>query len=237
MKYRNQLQRAICVIPVLLCATAYSFSSGGFWETREPGAWTAAEVRRISGSSPWAKVARTEFVPGPGARMGEMIGTSTRDSLSATQKGINNPSAAGVRDIWVRAPKAGGVVFSGEAVIRWESAAPIAAVAKAPLPAEFAGHYVITVSGLPQEMLERVVERGIGPFQGTNLRVKGRPEIPMEYLFLSKDKQTLGFAIEAAKLPLSSADGTATFTMTCENLRLRAAFDLQTMTYRGKLAL
>jgi hypothetical protein len=75
------------------------------------------------------------------------------------------------------------------------------------------------------------------PFLGTILSVKGRAAAPAEYVFLTKDKKTVGFAFPSDHLLLRKEDGVTTFTMVFEGLALRANFTLKAMQYRGKLQL
>jgi hypothetical protein len=167
-------------------------------------------------------------------------GAATRESISAGQRGISNNPGAGVSGIETPRPQtqnAPGVAFYGETTIRWESAAPVAAVTTTPLPAEFAGYYVISVTGLPSAQLEAAMPEGMKPFLGTGLAVKDRAAVQAEYVFLTKDKKTVGFSMPSDRLPLRKEDGAATFQLAFRGLVLRANFNLKAMEYRGRLQL
>lgn len=211
--------------------------AGEFWETREAREWTPAEVQWLNTRSPWARRIRAEAPPEPAKPTAEFSGAPTPDSLSAAGKGINSTPASIVRIPNRRTPNAGGIAFYGEVTVRWESAAPVAAVTKVPLPPEFAGHYVLSVTGLPTQLLSTIVPQGMRPFLGTNLSVKGRPPVAAEYVFLTEDRKTLGFAIPSDQLALTMENRTAMFTVICEGLMLRSTFDLRAMKYRGRLDL
>jgi hypothetical protein len=212
-----------------------------FWEAKVPGAWTPQEIRTLITQSPWAITGRMQSAPEPTSEMGTFRpGPLTPEVLAARQRGISADPGGRIEGMDTPAQhtqNAPGVAFYGETTIRWESAAPAAAVATTPLPAEFAGYYVISVTGLPSVQLESAMPQGMKPFLGTSLAVKDRPAAPAEYVFLTKDKKTVGFAFPSDRLPLRKEDGVATFTMVLQGLGLRANFNLKTMLYRGKLQL
>jgi hypothetical protein len=177
----------------------------------------------------------------PMSQMGTFrMGAATRESMSARQRGISNNPGAGISGMNTPGPQtqnAPGVAFYGETTIRWESAAPVAAVTATPLPAEFARYYVISVTGLPSAQMEAAMPEGMKPFLGTSLAVKDRAAVPAEYVFLTRDRKTVGFAMPSGRLPLRTEDGTATFRLAFRGLTLRANFNLKAMEYRGKLQL
>jgi hypothetical protein len=133
--------------------------------------------------------------------------------------------------------RTGGWAFYGDVTIRWESAAPLRAAEGRALSPEFAQHYVITITGLPLDTLETVLPQGVVPFLGTQLKFSGQRPIPMEYVFLSRDKKTLGLAFPRKSSSLPANTTKAEFRMLCRGLTLKSTFDLKTMIWRGKLAL
>jgi hypothetical protein len=96
-----------------------------FWEAKDPGSWTPAEIRKLTTQSPWAITGRMQPPSDPMSQMGTFLpGTGTRDSISAGQRGIgNNPGAsvAGAVMPNLRTQNAPGVAFYGETTIRWRA--------------------------------------------------------------------------------------------------------------------
>jgi hypothetical protein len=130
-----------------------------------------------------------------------------------------------------------------KAVVRWESAAPVLAATKQQLPPEAAGHYVISVSGLP------VWQRGDNGQQGdrmqhiqerlresTSLQAKGRDPMPPDKISRDRENNLLFFFAKGVN-PLSADDKEATFLTKLGPMDIKVKFALKDMLYQGKLEL
>ena len=119
-----------------------------FWNRKDPSEWSADEIDRMITKSPWARE----------------IAASTPQSRQGGGRGRGGLSIPGRRSSSAAAK--GGAQFNG--VVRWESAKPVLAAMKTPLPGEFSEHYVISVSGIPLSSLNR------GNSEGTDAEERAR---------------------------------------------------------------
>lgn len=134
--------------------------------------------------------------------------------------------------------------------VRWESAQPILDATNEKLPAEFNGHYVLAVEGLPLDWgfdrpgrgkrttedvrLSELIE---SLRSGATLSARGKdPEgagivrrAPLDESWL------IGFSREL--LPLTSADKNVEFKLNSGPMLIKAKFEPAEMMYRGRLAL
>ena len=140
--------------------------------------------------------------------------------------------------------------------IRWESAQPILEATKEKLPAEFNGHYVLAVSGLPLEWgldrpgrgnrsagnrsaedasvrLSDLVERLQA---GATLGAKGKDPEGANVRRAPLDEGWL-FGFSRELLPLSRADKDIEFSLNSGPMLVKAKFEPAEMMYRGQLAL
>jgi hypothetical protein len=127
-------------------------------------------------------------------------------------------------------------------IVRWESAQPILDALRAPLPAEFEGHYVVSVTNLPvaprrvgrgevttvDDALERIQS-------GTTLQVKGRDPVEAGIARRTRIGSIL-FGFLKDRLPLTPIDRDIVFALTTSQLTLKTKFDAKEMSYHGKLA-
>ncbi|MCX6637694.1 MAG: hypothetical protein NT090_21785, partial [Acidobacteria bacterium] len=137
--------------------------------------------------------------------------------------------------------------------VRWESAKPILEALKTSLGEEFAGHYVIGVSGFPfptgrgrgserepeedgsqtsQDALDRLKSF-------TSLEPKGKrgsqPGVVQRQPGVGGGSILFGFSKEL--LDLGPSDGEAVFSTSLGRLSIKTKFDLKAMLYHGTLAL
>jgi hypothetical protein len=143
------------------------------------------------------------------------------------------------------------------ATVRWESAKPVQAALKTPLPEGLAGAYVISVSGVPilashrdrsgdpdndtavskglsDEVLERIKSL-------TYLEPKGKsaaqPSVVQKGSISSSGMPTLLFGFPRDVVPLSADDKEVLFTTKLGQIEVRSKFNLKDMMYHNELAL
>ncbi|HMF78627.1 MAG TPA: hypothetical protein VK604_23425 [Bryobacteraceae bacterium] len=194
-----------------------------FWNTEDPAKWSSGEIQKLLTESPWAKgidVQLPGYGPGPGAGQSGG-GRGGRKSRGGTNGSAPNPGLS---------PKFPGTV-------RWASAKPILMALKMELPHELAGHYVISVSGVPVISGASSDDSFDGLKQVTLLRPKGKDSIPPGIIMAdSQDTSTLlfGFLPQLADL---SGEKPVSFSMKMGPLNVKAKFNPKEMRYRGDLAL
>jgi hypothetical protein len=188
-----------------------------FWNSKDPSAWTDEEVQALTTKSPWARAA---------------VANSKHpdDPILETTGAPAGGRGGGPR-------RALDLI-----IVRWESAQPILDALRAPLPSEFAGHYVLSVTNLPLgraprggrggETAEDLLE---GLQAGAALQVKGKETagagiarrnhiggflfgFPRDYPRLSPDDRDIVFRLDTGELTIT------------------AKFDGKAMMYHGKLA-
>ena len=198
------------------------FAANDFWNTKDPSTWSEDEIVLITSKSPWARAS----VPG-------FKGAADPTGISSGAP-VDTGRGAGARRI--SGPQ--------NVTIRWESAQPIRDALRAPLPPDFDGHYVISVTNLP------IAPRGRGPQgapedapddvldrlqNGTTLQVKGKD--PGEAGIARRTRiGSILFGFSKDYLPLSPADREIIFKLDTSQMVLQAKFDGKEMVYHGKLA-
>src|SRR5579863_6369861 len=95
-----------------------------FWNAKDPSTWTEDEIVMMTTKSPWVREAIPNIRNADDPTGGSVLG-----------------DASGGRMGRRRTPM--------KVVVRWESAQPILDALRAPLAAEFEGHYVVSVTNLP----------------------------------------------------------------------------------------
>ena len=137
----------------------YGFADKDFWNTKDPAEWNSDEIKRLVTRSPWAKQVAAEKVTKKSQSSSPMI---VAPPVTTSKKGSTTSpkpprQSSGATTTW----------FHG--TVAWESAAPLRAIDKSPLPPDFAGMYVLSISGVPLTQT-RSVDR---VRQVTTLRMKG----------------------------------------------------------------
>ena len=197
-----------------------------FWNTKPPESWTPEEIQSLTTKSPWAKPVSADvkgYAPlsnvGSGRR-GGMMRESTRAGASS---GETSPKFQGV--------------------VRWASAKPVRLALKLQVPAAFAGHYVISVSGLPIVSGHGTDDSSTGTdsYDGlksqTSLQVKGQQAVVPDVIQPDKNETStlyFGFLPEVLKL---DGDKTVTFSTVMSPLNVKAKFELKQMKFKGDLSL
>jgi len=209
-----------------------------FWEKKPPAEWTTEEIDRLITKSPWAKEESAEYAApenGNGAK-GAM-------PKIAFPGGVRNRGGGG-------GGRRGGTT-SYKGIVRWESAAPILAAMKAPLPEQFAEHYVISVTGLPlfgaainqangEEPQRRPTEDDAYDKlkQFTRLEPHGRDGVQAGVVHrqVSSNASFL-FGFSKETLQLTAADKEVIFSTNLGQLAVKAKFEIKDMLYHGELAI
>jgi len=204
---------------IALAPATRLFAANDFWNTKDPSTWTEDEIVMITSKSPWARGS----VPG-------LKGAADPTGISSGGP-VDTGRGAGARRI------SGPLTVT----IRWESAQPIRDALRAPLSADFDGHYVISVTNLP------LAPRGRGPDasetddvldrlqNGSTLQVRGKN--PGEAGIARRTRiGSILFGFSKDYLPLTPADREIIFKLDTAQMVVQAKFDAKEMMYHGKLA-
>ncbi|MGA8596855.1 MAG: hypothetical protein WB676_19260 [Bryobacteraceae bacterium] len=211
-------------------ARVLAFSDSHFWDKEDPSAWTPDQVSQLTTDSPWAK------------------------QVTADLNENNSSGPTSTTRMGGRGGRRGGVAGGGsspsnlpkfKAVIRWASATPIRTALKLKFPDSLAGHYVISVSGVPimsppSAGEDENTKPGNDPFAGlkeqTSLQLKrGEPIEPGVAYEDPSDTSTIYFGFLPQLARVTEAK-TATFSMNTGPLAVKAKFNISEMKYRGELA-
>jgi hypothetical protein len=263
MEYKARFTRR--GILMLSCASAARLygREADFWNKKEPSEWSRDEIDRLTSKSPWAKEVTASAGPNGRGGGGGMGGGGRRGGMGGGMGipgigGIGMPGG-GMGGGGMGRDRDGGWGGGGrspqfQGVIRWESAQPILDALKSPLPKDFDGRYVISVSGFPilsrrregddtdatvsrgasEDVLERVKAM-------TYLEPKGKapaqPGLVQEAPGGTGRTATVLFGFSKETLQFTAADREVTFTTQLGNLQVKAKFDLKEMMYHKQLAL
>jgi hypothetical protein len=236
------------------------YAAAGFWNKKPPSEWTSEEIDTLLTKSPWAKEVTAQGSPGdrPGGSTG---GGNTGGGYPGGGgggyppgggypgggggypggggmgrprigiggiPGIGFPGGGGGRG---RGGQRGGATY--KTTVRWESAQPVQDAQKSTLPDVFAGHYVISVSGVPLPPPEEVENLK----QFASLQPKGKELIQAGVVHQQVGSgNVLLFGFSRELLPLSASDREVDFQARIGHLPLKARFDCKEMQYNGKLA-
>ncbi|HXB74560.1 MAG TPA: hypothetical protein VNY05_40370 [Candidatus Acidoferrales bacterium] len=236
-----------------LCAAVVDF-----WNKKAPEEWSTEEIDRLLTKSPWAKEVSAPYAAGAGDSRG-MPGSGRNGGGGIGIPGIGNIGMGG-RGRGGRGTEGGRGGSSGyQGTVRWESAAPILAALKAPLPDGFEGRYVISVNGFPmmpsrsqtrtgegetpdssrrsrEEEFENL--KGLSSLQVTGKQAKGKELVQAGVV--QQQVATTGasflFGFSKELLPLDGDDKEVLFSTTLGNLAVKARFIPKEMLYHGQLA-
>jgi hypothetical protein len=193
------------------------FAGKEFWNVKDPSTWTEEEIVMLTSKSPWVR----EAVP------------NIRNPDDPTGGSVLGESGKGM----------GQRHESLTVFVRWESAQPILDALRAPLPAEFEGHYVVSVTNLPLPKVRRAgrgdettPDDSLDRIQsGTTLQPKGRDPVEAGIARRSHIGSIL-FGFLKDQLRLTPSDREITFALNTQQLSLKTKFDAKEMIYHGKLA-
>ncbi|HLK64804.1 MAG TPA: hypothetical protein VKU19_15270 [Bryobacteraceae bacterium] len=226
---------------LLLAGAGVAFGATGpeFWDKKPPSEWTTEEIDRLITKSPWAKEVNAEYIPHEGGALpgGGAIGMG---GLGGRRRG--NRSGGTGR----------GATSSYKGTVRWESAKPILEAMKAPLPEQFANHYVISVNGIPLlSSHSQSTNDGEAPTrrptqddpddnlkQFTTIQPKGKDlaQAGVVHRQVGTGSSFL-FGFSSELVPLSKDDSEVLFSTQLGQLTVKTKFSFKEMLYRGALAL
>ena len=251
-----------------LAGLSAGFSSWGrlsaavvdFWNSKAPTEWSTEEIDRLLTKSPWAKEVSAQYAAGAGESRG-IPGSGGTSSGRTRGGGIGIP---GIGNVGLGGRGRGGRGMDGgggssgypsgyKGTVRWESAAPILAALKAPLPEGFEGRYVISVNGLPAmgsrsqtrtgenetpDSSRRSREEEFENLKSlSSLQAKGRELVQagvVQQQAAAGASYLFGFSKEL--LPLDGDDKEVLFSTQVGNLAVKAKFVLKEMLCHGRLA-
>lgn len=257
-------RRGFCERSLLLgglsAAVPPAFAASDFWNRKAPSSWSEEEIAQLTSRSPWAHEVNAEFEldsdytvngsDGPSVGRGGQIGPPGSGTGAPAQFELGRDKNGAQRGARRREP----------VTVRWESARPVLDALGKPLSPEFAGRYVISVSGLPVGIMERR-RRGVesGPVSAdpkentpaarqrrmveqlqasATLEAKGRePAQPGLVKPVPRMPGLYLFGFSKDLLPLSGRDREVVFTLRTALMSVRAKFEPKDMLYRGELAL
>ena len=246
-------------------------ASSDFWNKKEPAEWSSEEIDKLVTKSPWAKE-----VNATSGAMGREYGAAGSDPGMGgggggyPGGGGGYPGGGGGTGYPGGGMGGGGRGMGGgrrgggnsmplqyKATVRWESAKPVQAALKTPLPDELAGAYVISVSGVPIVQAGRqhsddgdsdtAVSKGLSAEvldrikNLTYLEPKGKaaaqPSVVQKGSITSSGIPTLLFGFPREVLPLTADDREVTFTTKLGQVEVKTKFNLKDMMYHSELAL
>jgi hypothetical protein len=202
--------------------TLYGFAGKEFWDAKEPADWSSDEIKKLLTKSPWAH-----------ETSGERTSTSKKNASDFPQTGVDSRGRP-------RTPRpASGpstrVVASLKGTVVWESAKPVRLAVKDALADEFAGMYVLSLSGVPVGSGKGAPEKVRA---ATSLHLKGHDPLEaavVKHAEAGRGAVIFGFAREG--LEISKEDKEVVFATLINRIPLSAKFNPRDMVYRGELAL
>jgi hypothetical protein len=201
-----------------LGACAFGAKPADFWNKEDPAHWTSAEIQRLLTDSPWAKGIDVHL-PGEGPHAEADLSNGRRGRSGSAS--VPNPELK---------PKFPGTV-------RWASAKPILVALKMELPPDLAGHYVISVSGVPVISGTSADDSFDALKLVTSLQMKGKEAIQPGVIQANpEDTSTVLFGFLPSMVDVSG-EKTVNFSTKLGPLDVRAKFNLKEMRYRGELSL
>ncbi|MBI3210507.1 MAG: hypothetical protein HYZ37_16605 [Candidatus Solibacter usitatus] len=255
-------------VPFALMPASLPAAGKDFWNKKEPSEWTGAEIHELTTKSPWAKEVTAKGGPAGGGgaprggggnpRGGGGMGGGKRGGVGIGMGGIGIGGGGigmgtGGRGRGMggmgggRAPASGGGGRGGagastKMIVRWESAAPVAAALHSKLPEEFANHYVIGVDNVPLSRL-----RGYGGAENNEeladylkgsawLSLKAGTPAQPGVARIMKGSRTVLYGFSKETVSVSMDEKEASFHANVGPYEIKTKFVLQDMKYKGKLA-
>jgi len=239
------------------------FAAADFWNKKDPKDWTRDEIDRLTTNSPWAKPVSAQI------ELDDRNGTYDPNSPQGYPPqgypggGTTSPRVGvGIPGIGLGTPGIGGGYPGGgrrgsgqgrpgaypvRGTVLWESAEPVTEALKPEFPEEFAGHYIITLSGFPWPLRNGRVEEDERSEQDERERLKSvtflkpergnslQPGLVQRPLSSSVNGGIL-FGFLKDLLHVSGDDKQIDFTTRLGRSPIQARFVPKEMLYRGKLA-
>jgi hypothetical protein len=247
----SHTRRALLQSLSFVVAEPLLFAASDFWNKKQPGEWSAAEVQQLITKSPWAKKVRGEMESGGpsvgpiGGGGGGRRGGGGGAMGSADEGEGGGGGGGGGRGGGGGADLGGGSAGRGapqapEVVIRWESAKPISEAVKLTLPPTLENHYAVGIVGLPPNYL-MAAGRGGGRGRGRGRGEEGAPQedpaarqkVMIDRIKASAALTCKGKDPQTADLLLQTADQqTIIFGFRKDGLNLAAADKEVTFTFK-----
>jgi hypothetical protein len=225
----------------ILAGTPNVWAAADFWNRKPVSEWSSAEIVQLLSASPWARTMNIA-VPNTGLAAGAADPSS--------QNGQRDPTSAPAGAASVPLEKRRSGPGRGHIIVRWESAAPLRDARKTRLPAEFAGHYVVSVEGIDPSMLMRpnlkeeapkemsLEEQAARLKEGATLELRGKDSLPAGAInSTGRFDKVWWFGFSRELLPVTAADRDLAFAIKSGAVRFRADFTIKEMNYKGALAL
>jgi hypothetical protein len=197
-----------------------------FWNKKAPAEWTAEEIDRLLTKSPWSKEVNAQTAAGPGE--------------SRSLPGIGNIGVGGMGRGGRGRDRGRGGPSAYQGTVRWESAEPVLAALKAPLPEGFEGRYVISVNGFPPAGgRSQTREDEFESLKSlSSLQAKGRDLVQagvvQRQVASTGSSYLFGFSKEL--LPIDADDKEVLFSTQLGSLVVKARFIPKEMFYHAQLA-
>lgn len=246
---------------VLAFSGRYLYGASDFWNKKPASEWSASDVDQLQTRSPWARKVYAEITRAggrTGAAAESMDHSGTRGSFGgmtgADRNGISDSGDGRRRGVGsgLDSPPSPSASSLPEVVVRWESAKPVLDATRLTLPADMADHYVLSVTGLPPQILfSRLGGRGNDTgdpaerqqqminrlMHSASLTAKGRDPDVADQVRQIPAHSNLVFGFAKQHLPLTTADKDVEFVLKMDGLSVKAKFQPKEMLYKGELSL
>ncbi len=167
---RRELFRLAAVAGMALWAESYALAASDFWNKKKPTEWTEQEIQELRTKSPWAKKVDAEMSGGGGrgggggAAGGGGGGRGGGGGGGADEGGGGGGGGRGGGrgggGGGSLAPSGGGGGQTVSLEIVWQSAQPVMDAHPLKLPPKLDAHYVISVTGIPPQVLNAAMMGG-----------------------------------------------------------------------------
>jgi hypothetical protein len=254
---RREVLRFAAMTGAAVWAESYAVAAADFWNKQKPSEWTDEQKEEIRTKSPWAKKVDAEMAGGGGgARSGggrsRGGGGDTGDSGDSPSGGSSRPSRTGGGGNSVAPEGNVGGTPAPSLEILWMSAKPIQDAHPLTFGAKLENHYVIAVTGIPQQILNAAMRGGpsgrdqanaapadptAGLKRGATLVVKGKDPQGSDVVMSMNNNATVLFGFAKDSLPLTAADKEVEFDLKLGGMSAKVKFALKDMMYNGELAL
>jgi len=265
---RREVLRFAAMTGVAVWAESYALAASDFWDKQKPSEWTDQQKDEIRTKSPWAKKVDAEMAGGGarsggggggggGSRKGGGGGGDTGDSGDSPSGGSSRPSRTGGGGNSVAPAGNVGGSPAPSLEILWMSAKPIQDAHPLTFGPKLENHYVIAVTGIPQQILNAAMRGGrgggdqanagsppappadptVGLKRGATLVVKGKDPQNSDVVMSMGNNATVLFGFAKDSLLLTVADKEVEFDLKLGAMSAKAKFALKEMTYNGELAL
>ncbi len=235
---------------------AWAFGKSDAWNQKQPADWTDADRERILSNSPWAKKASVAMDSGGTPMGGGPMGGGGGSPMGGGGGGPMGGGAGGMGGGGGRGgdgPPGGGGIPKIEAIVLWESAAPVR-MARKEDRAGVSDAYLISVSRLAAaggrggSMGERPDGGPAGEQPGgaamerlqqaARLEVKGQPPLhPRKVERMNGSGEEILFSFDRAELPITAASKEITFSVRMGPLDVKAKFSPKEMLFQEQLAI